>query len=75
MELSPDKIINPQNHKLNKWLLFKKKDYFVGMKLEARIQHSVGFIDDNKQSHTVKKKKKRTHIMVCKLYFKKNIFF
>ena len=54
MELSADKIINPQNHKLNKWLLFKKKDYFVGMKLEARIQHSVGFIDDNKQSHTVK---------------------
>lgn len=25
------------------------------MKLEARIQHSVGFIDDNKQSHTVKR--------------------
>ena len=74
MELSADKIINPQNHKLNKWLLFKKKDYFVGMKLEARIQHYVGFIVYNKKSHTLKKKKKE-HILWYVNYILRKIFF
>ena len=38
MELSPDKIINPQNHKLNKWLLFlKNKIKEINDKLHSTV--------------------------------------